>query len=80
MDEMMPDLDGDFVGKEEPLPRIVVVELARGGFRGQPSEDVARGEVEMVARAAEKLAQGALSRAGGAKDQDRAKQFIVVRN
>lgn len=61
VDEVVPNLDGDLVGKEKALGGVVVVEPACGRFRGKAPEDVAGGEVKVIARAAEKFAQCALA-------------------
>lgn len=53
---VVPYLDGYLVGKEEPFAGIGVVELAGGRLGRKAAEDVAGGEVEVVASRAEELA------------------------
>jgi hypothetical protein len=77
MDVVVPDLDGHLVGKEEPFAGVGVEELAGGRLGGEAAKDIARGEVEVVARRTEEFAQGSFAGAGRAEDEDRAKGLLV---
>jgi hypothetical protein len=77
---MVPNLDGHFIRQEKALSGVIMEKLACRRLRGESSKNVSRGEVVVIAGAAEKFAQCAFTRSRRAKDQDRAKRLIIGRN
>lgn len=68
---VMPDTDRDVVGDQMPFRGVRMVDLACRGLRGEAAEDIAGGEVKMVASTAEEFTEGSFSSAGRSEDHDR---------
>lgn len=67
---MVPDSDGDIIGEKMAFTGIRMVDLACRRLRGKASEDISRGEMEMVPSTAEQLAESSFAGSWGAEEQN----------
>lgn len=80
MDKVMPNLDRRFIGEQESFCGVPVIELAGGRLWRETSKNIPRGEMEVIAGAAQELPKSALSRARRAKNKNRAERLSMFGN